>query len=425
MRGGSQPDLAHRRARRLHRSRGLLAAHAVQVGLALGHLVGQRVDRGLHRVQRLGLEVGNRVHGLVDVGEGLLQLGDLDGAGRRLGVDGRALVAQHLAGGLDQIAGGGVQRADLVQHQLLVVQRLRDDDGGAQGRHGRRRRAVHALHQLQVVLADQVQRQIALDVDGQLGEQVGHLLARVEQHLLAHDAGLLGVAGLQRAGLGIELAVQLLADVHILLQPLHQRPEVDLLLLDGRVVAQQFVLAALERFDDGVQVALGALVAVEVVGQLVAQRDHAEDLAHAEQVALARRVQRLDLAAQVDQGLADLRALVEHAVLQRADRPLQHPVGDRSRGLDVLDAHRVDALDGLLELGMLAVVGGDVVDELAHLLVQLGDGLGLEAHLAAGRFHRQRRHGGRRLQREGLGRGEFGGGGRRGGGRSHACILTA
>jgi hypothetical protein len=164
------------------------------------------------------------------------------------------LLAQQLAGAGDQVARGGVQRRDLVQHQLLVGQRLRHDDGRAQGGDRGGGRAVHALGQFEVVLAHQVQRQVALHVHRHLGEQVGDLLACVEQHVLAHHARLFRVAGVQLRRLGLQRRVQLLADVDVFLQPLHQAPQVGLFLLDGGVVAQQLVLAALEAVDDGVQV---------------------------------------------------------------------------------------------------------------------------------------------------------------------------
>ena len=40
---------------------------------------------------------------------------------------------KQLRGGSDQVAGSGVQCSDLIQDQLLVSERLGDDDGSAQG----------------------------------------------------------------------------------------------------------------------------------------------------------------------------------------------------------------------------------------------------------------------------------------------------
>jgi len=64
----------------------------------------------------------------------------------------------------------------LVEDQLLVGKRLGDDDRGPERRHRRRGRPIDALDQLQVVAADHVQRQVALDADGELGEDVLVLL---------------------------------------------------------------------------------------------------------------------------------------------------------------------------------------------------------------------------------------------------------
>ena len=53
-----------------------------------------------------------------------------------------------------RFAGRRVERGDLVEHELLVGQRLGDDDRGPQRGDRRRRRPVDALDQLEVVLAD-------------------------------------------------------------------------------------------------------------------------------------------------------------------------------------------------------------------------------------------------------------------------------
>lgn len=405
--------------------RSLLLPHAVEVGARLCNFGAQRVHRGLHRRKCLALEVGDRVHGLVDVAESLLQPGDVDSAAGRLLVDRCTLVAQHLAGAGDQIAGGGVQCADLVEHQLLIGQCLRHDHRCAQRADRCGRCAVHALAEFEVVLADQVKRQIPLNVDAHLREKVGHLLARVEQHFLTHHPRLLRVACVECSGLAVEFGIELPADVDVLLQSLHQAPEVGLLLFDGRVVAQQFVLAALERLDDGVEVTLAALVAVEVVGKPVAHRDDAQKLARREEVALTGGIELLDLAAQVDEALADLGSIVEEAVVEALHRPVEHPVGNRCRGLDVLVAHGMNARDGILELRALAVVRGDVVDELTHLGIERSDVLGLEPHASAGRFRRYRRHRLRRLQREVLRRRQgLLGGDRVRGGLVHRRLLS-
>ena len=100
-----------------------------------------------------------------------------------------------------------------------------------------------------------------------------------------------------------ERGVELLRDVDVLREPLHRLPEVHLLLLERGVVLAQLVLAVVERLDDGVDVRLRALVLAEVVEDLVAERDHAEQLLGAGRLL---GVEVLDGAPQVEQGRRDL-----------------------------------------------------------------------------------------------------------------------
>ena len=86
-------------------------------------------------------------------------------------------------------------------------------------------------------------------------------------------------------------------------EPLHRLPEVHLLLLERGVVEAQLVLTVVERLDDPVEVRLRALVLAEVVDELVAERDHAEQLLDARRLL---RVEVLDGAAQIEQRRRDL-----------------------------------------------------------------------------------------------------------------------
>ncbi len=88
------------------------------------------------------------------------------------------------------------ERGDLVEHELLVGERLRHDHRGAQRGDRRGGGAVDALDQLDVVLPHEVDGQVALDRDGLLRQQVLVLLAHVEQHVVAQRLGLLGIGGL-------------------------------------------------------------------------------------------------------------------------------------------------------------------------------------------------------------------------------------
>ena len=177
------------------------------------------------------------------------------------------LLAEHLRGGLDQVAGRGVERGDLVEHQLLVRERLGDDDRGAQRRHGRGRGAVDALDELHVVAPDEVQRQVALDAHGELGQQVLDLLSDREEQVLLERPGAFRIGRFDRGDPRGQPRVELLREVGVLAQPAHDRPEVGLLLLDVGVVLAQLVLTFVERGDDRVDVALAGLVLAEVVAR--------------------------------------------------------------------------------------------------------------------------------------------------------------
>src|SRR5204863_81507 len=113
-------------------------------------------DRRLHRIERFQLEAVDRVHRVIDVLEGALQRFDRDGRGGGLFVDGRGLRLQQLARRINDVRGGRVERGDLIEHQFLVGQRLRHRNRGAQGGNGGGGGAIDPLHQLDIVLLDQI-----------------------------------------------------------------------------------------------------------------------------------------------------------------------------------------------------------------------------------------------------------------------------
>jgi len=65
------------------------------------------------------------------------------------------------------------------------------------------------------------------------------------------------------------------------------------------------VLAALETVDDGVDVGLARLVAGEVGAQPIAEGNEPQQLPRSEEIALTTRIERLDLAAELQQAAAD------------------------------------------------------------------------------------------------------------------------
>ena len=272
-----------------------------------------------------------------------------------------------------------VECGDLVQHQPLVGERLRDDHRGPQRGDGRRRGAVDALDQLDVVLPDQVDRQIGLDRDRHLGEQVLVLLADVEEHVLTERFCSLGVGRLDLGDLGSEGGVEVLGEVDVLPEPLHRLPEVGLLLFERGVVLAELVLPLVQRVEDRVEVRLRALVPVEVVPQLVAEGDHPEELLDP---GCFLGVEVLDGVAQLQQRVRDLGTLVEPTFRHRLHRPLQHAVADLGRGADVGVAHRADALGLGRELGGLGVEADEAVDVLARHLVEPGQRRCVQRHHA-------------------------------------------
>ena len=189
------------------------------------------------------------------------------------------MLAQHLRGRLDDVAGRRVQRGDLIEHQLLVAERERGDHRRAQRRDGRRGRPLDTLNQLQVVLADQVERQVALDHDGELRQEVLPLLADVEKGVFLEREGLVGLTRLHLGNLLREQLIERSGHHRVLLEAGLHRPQVRLFLLERGVVTHQLVLAAVQTVDDRLDVVLRRLIAAEVLVHLVAEWHLAEQAA--------------------------------------------------------------------------------------------------------------------------------------------------
>src|ERR1700681_1925344 len=147
----------------------------------------QRGDRRPERHQRLLLVRAHAVDRGGRVRERLLERIDADRRAGRLLEHALRVLFEHGRGVRDHAVGRRVQRLNLIEDELLVGQRLRDDDGRPQRRDGGRRRAVDAFDQLLVVVTDQVEREVPLHVDRLLGSDVDLLLARVEEHVFLED----------------------------------------------------------------------------------------------------------------------------------------------------------------------------------------------------------------------------------------------
>jgi hypothetical protein len=155
------------------------------------HFGREGVNRLTHAVESGKLECVNSINCRVDIVECRLQFFNADRSIGGLVGDFQGLLAQHLRGRLDDVAGGRVQRCDLIEDQLLIAERQRRDDGGAQRRDRGRGRPFDALDQFEVVLADQVERQVPLHDDSQLGKQVLALLTNVEERVFLERQRLL------------------------------------------------------------------------------------------------------------------------------------------------------------------------------------------------------------------------------------------
>ena len=211
---------------------------------------------------------------------------------------------EHLGGRRDQARRRGVERGDLVEHQLLVGQRLRHDHGGAQRGDRRRRGAVDTLDELDVVLEDDVDRQVALDRHRELGQQVLVLLAHVEQHVLAQRLGPLGVGRVElrrssrRAGRRAARRRRCTGCSRAIVS---QRCSFSRSSAALSLRSSSWPLYS--ALHDRVDLLLRALVPAEVVRELVAERDQAEQLLADRRLAAGRGPRR---SAQVEQRPADL-----------------------------------------------------------------------------------------------------------------------
>src|SRR5205823_2774555 len=122
------------------------------------------------RIEGGELEGVDRVHRRVDVVERGLELFDADRRADRLVLDLTRLLPEHLRGRFNDITSRSVQGANLVEHQLLVAKGERGDHRRAKRRHGGGRGALDALDQLDVVPSNEIEGDIALNADRELGQ---------------------------------------------------------------------------------------------------------------------------------------------------------------------------------------------------------------------------------------------------------------
>ena len=313
-------------------------------------------------------------------------------------MDHRRVALQQFAGRIDDTRRGGVELGDLFQHQFLVGHGFRHGDGGPQSGNRGRAGAVHALQQLDIVLLDQIKRQITLHRNGQLRQQILRALPHIEQRIFADRLGLGRINDIKLGRALFQFLVEHLGHVDHLFQLAHRVPQLGALVLDADIVLQQLILAALQRAQDGVDVGLRALVTVEVRPQLVAaHRDEAKQLLAAGQLAGFAGIKILDDLAQLHQIGTDAGFLV-----QRARRPIEEAVGLGGGPRNFGRTQVGERIDLLAEFRAGGIGGDQLIDEAFHLGFQLGLFLILQRHQAGG-FRRRNgahRHRGFQLDRD-------------------------
>src|ERR1035437_5615679 len=143
-----------------------------------------------------------------------------------------------------------------------------------------------------------------------------------------------------------------------------------------------------------------------------AEGEESQELALAKKVALAPRIERVNLAAERQETGADRGGLRQAARLHRTDRAVEKSRRDLSGGLDFVVAELPNVRDARLELRILDVQLGDRDDVVGDHGIEPGDRAGIELD-SAGRLRLVDQRG--RLRRyQGEGR-RLPGGGLRGG----------
>ncbi len=242
-------------------------------------------------------------------------------------------------------------------------------------------RPVHTTDQLTVVADDDLHREHALLVDGQLLLQVQCPLAQCEQDVLLDELAP-GVVGRDLRGELVDHdGIEFLGERDLIGEGEGQLAHLLLILTEGDVVALELVPALLERVDDGVDLGLGALVAHEVALERRADPGNLADRPR-EPAGLGvepGRVELLHFDSQIRQRLGDLAAVLG-AVGDLLQRCLQHPAASGRPLLEVA-AHRVH--------GVAGGVAGVLVRRVdRQQLLDLG--LGLRPQLVGGLGLRQR-----------------------------------
>ena len=102
------------------------------------------------------------------------------------------------------------------------------------------------------------------------------LLADIEEDVLPQRLGAVRVGLTDLVDLRFQRRVQPGGHVEVLLELFLDLPDIGLFLLDGGIVLTEFILPAIERLDDRIQMPLCRLVATEVIAQSIPEGDQTE-----------------------------------------------------------------------------------------------------------------------------------------------------
>ena len=344
-----------------------LAFGAGDIAFRLLDLFFQRDRRLLHAVECLQLEGIDSVHRIIDVLERTAERFERDGCARRLFVNPCGIVAQQCAGAVDDTRRGGVERGYLVEHKPLVGHRLRDCHRRTQRADRGGRRPVDTLYQLDIVLFYQIECQIALHRHRHLCQQILRALAHIEQRAFLDRFRFGRIGQFEFDRLFLKLCVELLRHHDHLFEPAHRRPQILPFDINRRIVHQQFVFAVAQPGQNRADMRLRALVTVEIIAQLVAKRDDAEQFFPGGEIATFRRVEVFHRPPQLGEVGTDA-GLVIHL----ADRAVEKTVGLASRIHDFLATHIGQLVNAFAEFGTVHVLRDQVGNIRLDAFFELG-----------------------------------------------------
>ena len=360
----------------LRRLARLPTAHLVEIILGALQLIAHELVVAPHHLDRLRAEVVHRVHRTERVVEALLQLFDPEERVRRK-LAGLLHVLTELAARLgNEIADGAGQALQHLHDLDLIARRTRHRLRRRERRHAGGGHAVAAVDHFSCGLLEDVEREIAVHVDRLLRQHVLQVLPRIEQDLLFQCPATGRVRALERGDLLRELAVELLREVDRAFQLLHRLPQLRLDVLDLDRIALHIVARRVHLLHGGFELAARRLELPEVGLQLVAPRDHSEDLIGRKQIALLAGIQLVEMATHV------LDCLERGGILQADEVALHEAPGHQiCRARDLLATESERGVDLALEPVRFDIRFAEQrVDEAVDLLVDLASRVDIERY---------------------------------------------